>query len=72
MGIFKATRTPTHQVPGPLTWVRVSVNFLKGVGMGLVVRLSEVRSLALPDLGPDRTDRQVRGSGPEIAGPDLC
>ena len=35
-------------------------------------RLSEVRSLTLPDPGPDRTDRQVRGSGPEIAGPDLC
>ena len=35
-------------------------------------RLSGVRSLALPDLGPDRTHRQVRGSGPEIAGPELC
>ena len=35
-------------------------------------RLSTVRSLTLPDPGPDRTHSQVRGSGPEIAGPDLC
>ena len=35
-------------------------------------RLSGVRSLALPDPGPDRTHRQVWGSRSEIAGPDLC
>jgi hypothetical protein len=34
VGIFWPTWTLTHQIPGPSTRVQVSVDFLKGTGMG--------------------------------------